>query len=209
MEEIYMEMLSESIPVNQPIATHKTHTNMKYGYVTVEYNTQEVWFEDVWRYFGYEQIGLKDKIAVEFEKDDSDPNKLLVYEPELVSCDDISVCDAKVYRSICPVYFYHKHKDGINKFYNFQQPTVVEHFWSDKYTLNFSPFHSHPNNKNIKKLPSIYNCVYTYKENTDVFGLVKIKDSDTRSSFLLAYNSALINEEHAVFMLKHILQNKC
>lgn len=203
MEDIYMEMLSESIPIKQQPQS-SVSSKMKYGYVTVEYNTQDVWFEDVWRYFGFEKIEPKDKIAVEFEKDESDPNKLCVYDTELVHCDDMSVCDIKAYRSICPSYFYHKHSDGINNFYNFQKPNVIEHYLSDKYTLNFSIFNSHTN-KNIKKLPSIYNCVYTYRDKTDMFGLVKIQDSNTRSSFLLAYNPEYIDEEHTVFMVKHIL----
>jgi hypothetical protein len=207
MEERYMEILAEPVDINQntiPIYSVASST-LKYGYVTVEYQTEEVLFDDVWRYLGYEQIGPRDKIVVEFEKDDFDPNNLSVYDVELVHCDDMSICDPLYTTHInMPQYFYHK--GDILKFYNYKTPTITEYFWKTKRTLKLNQFDSYSGIKNIKKLPSVYNCIYTYKYNTDVFAMTKIKESDKRCNFLIAYNPALITEEHAVFMLKHILR---
>lgn len=143
MEEVYMEMLSESNPITINTPSQVSSNNMKYGYVTVEYNTEEVWFEDVWRYLGYENVGPKDRIAIEFEKDNSNPNKLCVYDTELVHCENISACDITYLQTTCPMYFYHKIYSE-SKFYDYKVPISEPSLWGPIYRLGFKQFNSYP-----------------------------------------------------------------
>ncbi len=179
--------------------------NMKYAFLTVEYANKEMEFDDVWRFFGYETVKKHDKIVVEFEYDKDNPNKLLVYDAELVHCPEITATTLKTSHTKFPCYFLHVEKSSFSKTYFYKMPKKEELFYGVKYTIPISMIFKNCNMAKKKKmLASIYNCIYTYRTKA-VFSLVKITDTNTRSNFIIAYDDTHISAENAVYMAKTIL----
>lgn len=180
------------------ISTTESTSTLKYGYVIIKHATEEMLFEDIWRYFGYEQLLEKDKIVVEFG------DGTTVYDIDTVTEDvGISACEIKIFDNVLPLYFYHKFGDS-RIFYNIKQPTIEEGWVTKKYRLNFTPIFN--GYKNFKKgIPSTYNCIYTYN-NITIFSLIKIRESREISNFLVAYNPVYLDEKEAAFIVKSILR---
>lgn len=189
-------MEEEIITQKNEITESDATPPMKYGYVTVEHATYE-FFEDIWRYFGYEQIIQRDKIVIEFSDDSA------IYDADSINCDYITMCEVKPSFGITPAYFYHKPGDTF-RFYNKKEATKKEDWFSTRYTLNGKPIFEKCKHY-TRCLGSIYNCIYTYK-GTPVFSMMKSNESTERYNFSVAYNPIYLNEKETAFIVKSILR---
>lgn len=97
---IILHMEEGSPTKKDEIIMGESVSTIQYGYITVEHATEELLFEDIWRFFlGKEQIIREDKMVVEYRETAS------IYDVDSIVCDTISVCDVKVFDQILPHIF--------------------------------------------------------------------------------------------------------
>lgn len=199
MEESKENNESKETEISTPTPTPTSP--YKYGYVTVEHATEEILFEDVWRYFGYEHIIASDKIIVDFTED----LQRNIYDADKVEYNDIVMDELTFDNRLFPFYF----KDtGKFRIYMRKMPTVQNSWFSSRYKLDILPIFQDYKYNTLNPIPSIYNCIYTHGRN-NVFSIIKIKQSRERDNFLVAYNPEYMEEKAAVSMLKDILRTTC
>jgi hypothetical protein len=56
------------------------------------------------------------------------------------------------------------------------------------------------------KIPSVYNCIY-YKNNNDVFAIIKIKSNEDKPRFLLAYDDEYFEKDDIIYLVNYIFSN--
>lgn len=178
--------------------------SIKYAEITVIINLEKDSFSNHFlRFFGYENQNFNetDTIIISFDdntvcqlKDTSNYEKLIEFERLGIQHN-------------FPIYFKLN-----NKSFFFKTPDDIDGYKK----LSFNEIFKQFNNYNIiKKEPSYNNVIYyayDYKDNilekSDVFSLVRIKSSEEKPRFLVAYDERFLNKNNLPYLLNCMLKHK-
>ena len=69
--------------------------------------------------------------------------------------------------------------------------------------LDFKKIFTNKKYLELTKVPSVYNCIY-YKNNNDVFAIIKIKSNEEKPRFLLAYDDEYFEKDDIIYLVNYI-----
>jgi hypothetical protein len=173
---------------------------IKYGELTKIYNKQQSnIFAFFLKRFSYETYPpTKSKFVFLFE------------DGEICDADDkLNDFKFKFFNSIfhnTPRYFEKSKEKGVNNVYFHKEVNQND---NGQKMLNVRQlFDSYTKYNYSTSIPSSYNCVYyCYKSNLkpEIFGILRIKSSETMPRFLFAYDSDEFTKEEVIYLIHYIL----
>jgi hypothetical protein len=106
------------------------------------------------------------------------------------------------FKTNVPLYF---EIEETNKIFFSKTPTVD---CNGKLKLNSKPiFANNKKHTTTKKEPSVYNSIFE-RGNNEVLAIVKIKSSEEKPRFLLAYDDEYLKKEHIIYFINCIFKDK-
>lgn len=171
---------------------------IKYAEITTIFNLEK---ETMMNYFNRlllmneNQTNENDTIIISFEENE-------------VICDVKKEClnNSKVMMTMGPKFFdlplYFGMKDNNDKTFFSKPPQEC----NGTRKLNFNPiFANYKKHRTTKKEESIYNCIYyVLKNKIDVLAILRIKSSNTKPRFLLAYDDEYFKKEYIIYFVNYI-----
>jgi hypothetical protein len=172
---------------------------IKYGDLTIIHNEQEInIFSTISLFFGKEITSTKEsKLIFLFEDEEicEDDDKLKDFEFIFRECSS----------SRLPSYF---EKGGKHKKVYFKKTPIEK---EDKIYINFtSLFSPYKKYNTYIKVGSCYNGIYYCHKSSskiEVFGILRIKSSETMPRFQFAYDSNEFTKEEVIYLIIHIFKN--
>lgn len=170
---------------------------IKYAEITVIINIEEEHiFSTLSRYFGYENTtNDKDIIIITFEDGSITDNKYEYIDKKY----KFGPLD---YSHEFPIYF-DSNKGKQLLFY--KNPFEKD----DKEILNFKPiFKNYNKNKNQQYIPSIFNLIYEDFDKKELFAICRIKSTEEKPRFLLAYDNTIFDRSDIIYLVDYIFKSK-
>jgi hypothetical protein len=175
---------------------------IKYAEITIIINTEK---ETILNYFNRLLLG------VENETTDND-TIIILFDDGIIynvkkECTNKNtnkntniIMGPRSFNTNSPIYFEIKDKDT-NETYFSKKPTVD---CNNNLRLNSKPIFAN-NKKHIttKKEPSSYNCIFE-RGNNEVLSIVKIKSSEEKPRFLLAYDDEYFKKDNIIYFVNYI-----
>lgn len=178
---------------------HTNYTNMpiKYAEITIIINTEK---ESILNYFN--------RLLLRNENVTNDNDIIIILFDDGIICDVKKECkntNTKLlkmgptdYKTDIPIYFEIKNIKDTTETYFSKSPRED----NGKLKLNFNPIFANSQNF-LKKEPSVYNCIFE-RGNNEVLAIVKIKSSEEKPRFLLAYDEEHFKKEHIIYFVNYI-----
>jgi hypothetical protein len=166
---------------------------IKYAEITIIINTEK---ESILNYFN--------RLLLSDENTTTDNDTIIILFDDGIICDVKKECKNKniniimgprSFKTNSPIYFEIKDKTFFSK-----SPT----FGHNGLRLDCKPIFAN-NKKHIttKKESSVYNCIFE-KGNNELLAIVKIKSSEEKPRFLLAYDDEYFKKEHIIYFVNDI-----
>ena len=157
---------------------------------------------------------MKETISNYFNRLLGNQNKTSDNDNIIILFDDGIICDVKKeyntntniimgpigFKTNLPIYFEITDK---NETIFYKTPTVD---YNGNLRLNSKPiFANNKKHTTTKKEPSVYNCIFE-RGNNEVLAIAKIKSSEEKPRFLLAYDDTYFEKEHIIYFVNCIFK---
>jgi hypothetical protein len=179
---------------------------IKFGEITVIHNDNEDgFFKSFFRNFG----------GYEFKTNENSKIIILFDDGEIIEINDklndFNYSFSADVLSPLPLYFKTSQKIYKTHFKTYfkKQPELNT---KSQPSLNFDSFFANYSKYSKKNnIPSAYNCLYyscTSNDNTDVFGIVRIKSTESKPRFQFAYDCLNFSKDEIIYLINTIFKNK-
>jgi len=173
---------------------------IKYAEITTIFNLEK---ETMMNYFNRLLLGNENQT-------NENDTLIISFEEDEVICDVTKECtNSKIIMKMGPKCYDRRYLPGY-----FEMTDTNKTFFSKSpktnsdgtKTISFNPiFNNYKKHRTTKKEPSVYNCIYyVLKDKTDVLAIVKIKSSDTKPRFLLAYDDEYFEKDNIIYFINYI-----
>ena len=172
---------------------------IKYAEITIIINTEK---ESMINYFK--------KLLLDNENQTNDNDTIIILFDDGIICDVKKEYNTKLHNPIkmgpsslsryfpLPIYF---EIEDTNETFFSKTPTVD---CNGELRLNSKPiFANNKKHTTTKKEPSSYNSIFK-RSNNEVLAIVKIKSSEEKPRFLLAYDDEYFKKEHIIYFVNYI-----